>query len=68
MKMSELHRMFSYAGITLPEAEIEKLFFRAAERGQKDRDERRLRFKSAESMRYRLRLGVEDMDWDPFKA
>ena len=65
MQLSELHTMFSFAGVTLPEEEIESLFFRAS---QKEHTTKSNRFRSAESLRYKLNLGVEDLDFKPTKA
>jgi hypothetical protein len=54
--MSEVHAMFSYAGITIPEEEIEGLFFRAATKDKLKNEEGKRRFRSAESLRYKLKF------------
>jgi hypothetical protein len=53
--MSEVYNMFSYAGINIPEQEIENLFFRASSKQANNKAfQSQLRFKSAETMKHKF--------------
>jgi len=64
LKMSEVYNMFSYAGINIPEQEIENLFFRASSKQANNKAfQSQLRFKSAETMKHKF----APVDYDPFQ-